>query len=90
MGKYVSRPVCGSTSTLPGSPQYCPQDLGQYGTGGISTESGFFFFKFSSEDDLSAVLDRAPWHMANRPLVLKRWHRDMTLLKERRTTDSLG
>jgi hypothetical protein len=48
----------------------------------LSTESGFFFFKFSSEDDLSAVLDRAPWHMANRPLVLKRWHQDMTLLKE--------
>lgn len=29
-----------------------------------------FLFKFNSEENLGVVLDRAPWHMANRPLVL--------------------
>jgi hypothetical protein len=42
--------------------------------GVLSSENGFYFFKFSSEEHLLSVLDRAPWHMANRPLVLKRWH----------------
>lgn len=31
---------------------------------------------------MESVLDRAPWHMINRPLVLKKWHPNLTLLKE--------
>jgi hypothetical protein len=34
---------------------------------------GFFLFTFDSVDHATNVLERAPWHMANRPLVLKRW-----------------
>ena len=39
----------------------------------LSSDSGFYFFQFKNEENLGSVLDRAPWHMANRPLVLKRW-----------------
>lgn len=39
----------------------------------LSSENGFFFFKFAHQEAMSAILEKAPWHMANRPLVLKRW-----------------
>jgi hypothetical protein len=32
---------------------------------------------------MDSVLERAPWHMANRPLVLKGWwHSNLILFKE--------
>lgn len=37
----------------------------------LSSENGFFFFKFGQIEALELILDRDPWHMANRPLVLK-------------------
>jgi hypothetical protein len=40
----------------------------------LSAENGYFFFKFRDREAMEWVLDRAPWHMANRPLVLKKWH----------------
>lgn len=48
----------------------------------LSSDNGFYFFKFENSESLNQVLDRAPWHMANRPLVLKKWHPNMTLLFE--------
>jgi hypothetical protein len=48
----------------------------------LSSENGFIFFKFDCYDSLNSVLERAPWHMANRPLVLKRWQPNLTLSKE--------
>jgi hypothetical protein len=40
----------------------------------LSSDNGFFFFKFEHHEGMCSILDRAPWHMANRPLVLKKWH----------------
>jgi hypothetical protein len=37
----------------------------------------FFLFTFDSVDRATNVLERAPWHMAKRPLVLKRWQPNM-------------
>jgi len=48
----------------------------------LSSDNGFYFFKLKSEENLGIVLDRASWHMANRLLVLKRWHPNLSLLKE--------
>lgn len=42
----------------------------------------FKFIFFKCYDSLNSVLERAPWHMANRPLVLKKWHPNFSLLKE--------
>ena len=47
----------------------------------LSLDNGFFLFTFDSVDHATNVLERAPWHMANRPLVLKRWQPNMQLLK---------
>lgn len=48
----------------------------------LSSDNGFFLFTFDSVDRATNVLERAPWHMANRPLVLKRWHPNMQFLKD--------
>lgn len=48
----------------------------------LSSENGFIFLKLDCYDSLNSVLERAPWHMANRPLVLKRWQPNLTLSKE--------
>uniref|UniRef100_A0A2K1R9N2 DUF4283 domain-containing protein n=1 Tax=Populus trichocarpa TaxID=3694 RepID=A0A2K1R9N2_POPTR len=37
----------------------------------LSSDNGFFLFTFDSVDHATNVLERAPWHMANRTLVLK-------------------
>lgn len=41
----------------------------------LSSDNGFLFFEFEYHEGMCSILDRAPWHMANRPLVLKKWHR---------------
>ncbi|XP_022857164.1 uncharacterized protein LOC111378228 [Olea europaea var. sylvestris] len=48
----------------------------------LSSDAGFYFFKFDSLRQAVLVLEGAPWHMANRPLILKRWEPNMTLAKE--------
>jgi len=48
----------------------------------LSSDNGFFLFTFDSVDHATNVLERAPWHMANRTLVLKRWHTNMQFLKD--------
>ncbi|XP_022857391.1 uncharacterized protein LOC111378428 [Olea europaea var. sylvestris] len=48
----------------------------------LSSDAGFYFFKFDSLRQALLVLEGAPWHMANRPLILKRWEPNMTLAKE--------
>jgi hypothetical protein len=48
----------------------------------LSSDNGFFIFNFDSVDHATNVLERAPWHMANRPLVLKRWQPNMQFLKD--------
>jgi hypothetical protein len=56
---------------------------GSYGLSEVlSSDNGFFIFTFDSVDHATNVLERAPWHMANRPLVLKRWQPNMQFLKD--------
>jgi hypothetical protein len=45
----------------------------------LSSDNGFYIFNFDSVDHATNVLERAPWHMANRPLVLKRWQPNISL-----------
>ncbi len=49
---------------------------------GITEDHFFFFFKFKGTESLDIVLDGAPWHVWNRPLVLKKWQPNLSLLKE--------
>ena len=48
----------------------------------LSSDVGFYFFRFDTYDDACKVMERAPWHMANRPLVLKHWKPNLSLTKE--------
>ena len=48
----------------------------------LGHEHGFFFFRFSTEGGLNAVLDRGPWLFTGRHLVLKKWFRGLRLSKE--------
>ncbi|KAL8136712.1 hypothetical protein V2J09_002713 [Rumex salicifolius] len=43
-------------------------------------ENRIFVFHFDKEEDLIAVLERAPWRMSNnKPLILRRWQEGMVL-----------
>jgi hypothetical protein len=48
----------------------------------LSSENGFFLFTFDHVDHATNVLERAPWHMENKPLVFKRWQPNMQFLKD--------
>ncbi|GJX31189.1 retrotransposon protein, putative, ty1-copia subclass [Tanacetum coccineum] len=45
-------------------------------------EAGLFSFQFSSMDGLDAMFENGPWFIRNNPLILKKWHPDVILLKE--------
>ena len=56
---------------------------GRYGLCEVmSSDNGFFFFKFQNFQDACIVMERGPWHMANRPLVLKHWQPSLPLARE--------
>ncbi|GJU67219.1 retrotransposon protein, putative, ty1-copia subclass [Tanacetum coccineum] len=48
----------------------------------FSSSTGLFSFQFSSIDELDAMLENGPWFIRNNPLILKKWHPDVNLLKE--------
>ena len=48
----------------------------------IAQEHIYVFFQFSNEHGLRSVLERGPWFMAGRFLVLKRWERHLCLSAE--------
>ena len=48
----------------------------------IAQENGFIFFLFDSEGALNAILERGPWFIAGRFLVLKKWERNLNLSVE--------
>ena len=48
----------------------------------LSTDNGFVLFTFDYVDSAINILERAPSHMANRPLVLKCWHPNLQFLKD--------
>ncbi|GKA05944.1 hypothetical protein Tco_0685064, partial [Tanacetum coccineum] len=48
----------------------------------FSSSTGLFSFQFSSIEGLNATLENGPWFIRNNPLILKKWHPDVNLLKE--------
>ncbi|GJS50020.1 putative reverse transcriptase domain-containing protein [Tanacetum coccineum] len=48
----------------------------------FSSSTGLFSFQFSSMDGLDAMLENGPWFIRSNPLILKKWHPDVNLLKE--------
>ncbi|GJY87163.1 putative reverse transcriptase domain-containing protein [Tanacetum coccineum] len=48
-----------------------------------NTAYGFFLGKrVASMDGLNAMLENGPWFIRNNPLILKKWHPDVNLLKK--------
>ena len=39
----------------------------------LSSDNGFFLFQFKDHDNMCSVMERTLWHMAKKPLVLKKW-----------------
>jgi hypothetical protein len=74
MGQKLSYPVVNSIAKRIWA-SYSPSEV-------LSSKDGFFLFNFDFVDHVTNVLDRALWHMANRPLVLKRWQPNMQFLKD--------
>nr|GEZ92186.1 hypothetical protein [Tanacetum cinerariifolium] len=48
----------------------------------FSSSTRLFSFQFSSMDGLDAKLENGSWFIRNNPLILKKWHPDVNLLKE--------
>ena len=48
----------------------------------IAQANGFIFFLFASASGLNAILERGPWFIAGRFLVLKRWERNLNFSAE--------
>ena len=44
--------------------------------------NGFFFFRFSNETGMTAILDKGPWLFAGRYLALKKWEPGLKLYKD--------
>jgi hypothetical protein len=44
-------------------------------------ENGLYLFRFIDEETRDAVLEEKFWHIANKPLILRRWTPGMQLLK---------
>ncbi|GKA03506.1 probable leucine-rich repeat receptor-like protein kinase [Tanacetum coccineum] len=75
LGKRVAYPVVAN---------YVRNTWGKYGLvrSMFSSSTRLFSFQFSSMDGLDALLENGPWFIQNNPLILKKWHPDVNLLKE--------
>ncbi|GJT11357.1 retrovirus-related pol polyprotein from transposon TNT 1-94 [Tanacetum coccineum] len=51
-------------------------------TPSASTAPWLFSFQFSSMEGFNTMLENGPWFIRNNPLILKKWHPDVNLLKE--------
>lgn len=47
----------------------------------FSLENGLFMFRFQDEATCEEVLEAKLWHVANKPLILRKWHLGMQDLK---------
>ncbi|GJU86136.1 copia protein, partial [Tanacetum coccineum] len=63
---------------------YVRNPWGKYGLvrSMFSSSTGLFSFQFSSMDGLDAMLENGLWFIRNNPLILRKWHLDVNLLKE--------
>nr|GEW33212.1 hypothetical protein [Tanacetum cinerariifolium] len=75
LGKRVAYPVVAN---------YVRNTWGKYGLvrSMFSSSTGLFSFQFSSMEGLNAMLENGSWFIRNNPLILKKWHPDVNLLKE--------
>ncbi|GJX20162.1 retrotransposon protein, putative, unclassified, partial [Tanacetum coccineum] len=75
LGKWVAYPVVAN---------YVRNTWGKYGLvrSMFSLSTGLFSFQFSSLDELDVMLENGSWFIRNNPLILKKWHPDVNLLKE--------
>jgi len=48
----------------------------------LSNNSGFYFFRFDSQESMLRVFDEGPYHFAGRPLIIKCWEPGMNLAKD--------
>ena len=48
----------------------------------LATDTGFFFFKFSSTIARDEMLERGPWHIAGQPIILQKWQPGLTLKRK--------
>lgn len=47
----------------------------------MTTGEGLYLFKFDSNESRDAVLEAGMWHVAHKPLILRKWQPGMQLLK---------
>lgn len=47
----------------------------------FSLENGLFIFRFENESICEAILEAKLWHIANKPLILRKWMPGMQLMK---------
>ena len=48
----------------------------------IAQANGFIFFRFLEAKGVTSVLERRPWFIAGRVIVLKKWERNLNLSEE--------
>ncbi|GKE51252.1 hypothetical protein Tco_1486408 [Tanacetum coccineum] len=75
LGMQVAYPVVAN---------YVRNTWGKYGLvlSMFSSSTKLFSFQFSSMDSLDAMLENGRWFIRNNPLILRKWHPDVNLMKE--------
>ncbi|GJW56808.1 retrotransposon protein, putative, ty1-copia subclass, partial [Tanacetum coccineum] len=75
LGKRVAYPIVAN---------YVRNTWGKYGLvrSMFSASTGLFSFQFSSMVGLNSMLENGSWFIRNNPLILRKWHPDVNLLKE--------
>ncbi|GJS82205.1 retrotransposon protein, putative, ty1-copia subclass [Tanacetum coccineum] len=75
LGKRVAYPIVAN---------YVRNTWGKYGLvrSMFSASTGLFSFQFSSMKGLNSMLENGSWFIRNNPLILRKWHPDVNLLKE--------
>ncbi|KAJ6369366.1 hypothetical protein OIU78_001686, partial [Salix suchowensis] len=52
----------------------------------MSTENGFYLFRFRTEEDLQGILERGPWMFGGKSLIIQQWHPHIQFDKNRIST----
>ena len=52
----------------------------------LATDSGYYVFKFSCQEECEAILEGGPWHLAGQPIILKKWQAGIRFEKEPQST----
>ncbi|KAJ6672988.1 ZINC KNUCKLE CX2CX4HX4C-RELATED [Salix viminalis] len=49
----------------------------------MSTANGFWLFRFQTEDQMQAILERGPWMFGGKAIILQQWHPEFVFDKNR-------